>query len=278
MDQRAQRVRPGLDDKLLCSWNGLALKGLVDAFEAFGRQEDLNLALQNARFIQNAFIKEDFRVDRNYKEGHSKINGFLDDYAFIIEAYIALYQVTFDEDWLAISDQLTQYVLNHFFDENSGFFFYTSDLDPALIARKKEMGDNVIPGSNSAMAKNLYYLGHLMYNQEYLSIAKKMVQSMAQEVIKSGQPGFYANWCLLYSEMMTPMFEVAILGAQASNRCHEIQRTFFPNALFLGGKNEGSLELLKNKLQEGQTMIYVCQNKVCKLPVSNVEDALQLMQ
>lgn len=275
---RSERVRPGLDDKILCAWNGLALKGLVDAYMAFGEKAHLELALNNADFIKTSFLKDGYRLDRNYKEGHSKINGFLDDYAFVIEAFIGLYEVTFDETWLDLAKALTEHSIEHFFDETSGFFFYTSKKDKALIARKKEIGDNVIPGSNSAMARNLNLLGHYFYEENYIEMARHMLKTVLPNIQDSGQPNFYSNWCRLLGEMATPIYEIAIVGNESKSRAAEMQRSFVPNAIYLGGTDEGNLELLKGKLMEDRTMIYVCQNKVCKLPVEDSKQALTLIK
>jgi uncharacterized protein YyaL (SSP411 family) len=277
LEERSKRIRPGLDDKILCSWNGLMLKGLIDAYEATGNKNFLDLALKNANFIKSNLMSEENRLFRNFKNGKASINGFLDDYAFVIHAYIGLYQVTFDESWLYDAKKLQDYTDAHFLDTATGFYFYTSDLDPALIARKKELADNVTPGSNSSMARNLYHLGHYFYSEDYLERAQKMLNTILPSILDSGQPGFYSNWCILYSEMTDAMYEVAVVGEASRERALELQKHYLPNALYLGGKKEGTLALLEDKLQEGRTMIYVCQNKVCKFPVEESDAALSLI-
>ena len=275
---RDKRIRPGLDDKVLTSWNALMLKGYLDAYRAFGKEEYLTTALKNAHFITREMQQGDSRLNRNYKDGKSVINAFLDDYALTAEAFIALYQVTFDEQWLQKADELMNYALLHFYDSQSGMFNYTSDIDPPLIARKKEVSDNVIPGSNSAMAKNLYILGLYLYNQDFLRISKQMMHNLDEQLTQSAQPNFYSNWCSLYSLLVHPPYEVAIMGKEYAAHQKALIGQYLPNALLLGGATEGKLELLQDKLQEGETFIYVCQNKVCKLPVQTVEAALPLMK
>ncbi len=278
LEVRASRIRPGLDDKILCSWNALMLKGFVDAYRALGDEAYLQAALTNARFIEDNMWREDGGLNRNYKEGKSSINAFLDDYANLMEAWIALYQVTFDEQWLTKSAKLADYAFEHFFDEQTGMFFYTSDLDPPLVARKKEIGDNVIPASNSIMAKALHKLGLFLYNQDYLEVSKLMLAKMAPTLRAAQQPSFYSNWCDLYIDHVWPLYEVAIVGKDHTSLNEDMMREYLPNAIFLGGSNEGSLELLQNKLQEGETYIYVCQDKACKYPVKDKDAALDLMQ
>ena len=278
MDARAARVRPGLDDKILSSWNALMLKGYVDAYSALGDEMYKTAALQNANFLLENMLQSNYRLNRNYKNGLSNINGFLDDYALIIDAFLSLYQITFDETWLEHSQKLMEYTIAHFFKRSNAMFNYTSDIDPPLIARKSELADNVIPASNSVMARNLKLLGELTYHKPYLSMADQMLQNILPTLQENGSPGFYSNWCQLYIDMVYPPYEVAIIGERATVLSEEMQSHFSPTTIYLGGTSEGSLRLLESKLQDGQTLIYVCQNKSCKFPVDNVDDALDLME
>ena len=276
--ERKKRVPPGLDDKILASWNGLMLQGYVDAYRVTGEKPYLERALKNANFIKEQLIKEDYRLDRNYKNGKSTINGFLDDYACVIQAYHSLYQATFDITWLDLAKELTAYVLNHFDGDASKMFYYTSDIDAPLIARRIEVSDNVIPSSNSIMARNLLVLGELLYNTEYIDRAQQMMQQVWPMILRDGQPAFFSNWCQLMLSVIKPPFEIAIVGNEFEKPLMEIQRSYLPDAIFLGGKTDGSLPLLKDKLQENQTLIYVCQNKVCKLPTDKPVVALAQME
>jgi len=278
MRARDKRVRPGLDDKVLTSWNALMLKGYVDAYKAFGTEAYLKTAINNADFIVAEMLQSDNRLNRNYKDGKSVINAFLDDYALTAEAFIALYQVTFDEKWLLKAKDLVDYATTHFFDTESGMYNYTSNLDPPLIARKMETSDNVIPASNSVIAKDLYLLGLYFYDQDFITKSKQMMHNMSQRVVESDEPNFYSNWCALYSMMVHPPYEVAIVGENYAALQKEWNDAYLPNAILLGGATEGSLELLQSKLQEGATMIYVCQNKVCKFPVEEVAKAMTMLE
>jgi len=277
MKARESRIRPGLDDKILTSWNALMLKGYVDAYAAFGIKEYKTTALRNADFILTKQLQSDYRLYRNFKDGKSSINGFLDDYAITIDAFVSVYQMTFDEKWLDHASKLTDYAITHFFKESNSMFNFTSDIDPPLVARKSELTDNVIPASNSIMARNLKALGELLFNKEYLAISEQMLNNMTGTIAQLQSPGFYSNWCQLYLDMVYPPYEVAIVGEDADKINMKIQESFSPTTLYLGGQNEGSLKLLESKLQDG-TLIYVCQNKACKFPVDNVEAALELME
>ena len=275
MIERDKRIRPGLDDKQLTSWNALMLKGYVDAYNTFGIDDYLTTAIRNAEFLSKNAMKSDGRLNRNYKDGKSVINAFLDDYSLTIEAFVSLYQATFDEQWLNKANTLLEYVNAHFYDETTGMYFYTSDLDPALITRKMEVSDNVIPGSNSSIAKSLFLLGTYLYNQQYIDRAELMLNNTRDQILT--QASYYSNWALLETWFINKPFEIAIVGDDWQNLRKEFNQHFLPNALFLGGKDEGSLELLTNKAVEDETMIYVCKNKTCKLPVTTVEEAMRQM-
>ena len=276
LKERDKRIRPGLDDKILTSWNALMLKGYVDAYRVFGEEDFLNAALKNANFIVKNALQSDNRLNRNFKNGKSSINGFLDDYALTIDAFVALYQATFDEKWLRKAEGLTEYAIQHFFDAESGMFFYTSDTDNPLIARKMEVADNVIPSSNSSMALNLFYLGTYLYKKEYIEKSDQMLNNVKDDVLKNGP--FYSNWAILLYYRTTEPYEVAIVGKDWKEKRKEMDAQFLPNVFLLGGSKEGSLELLQNKNIEGQTTIYVCQNKSCKLPVTETVKALNLLK
>jgi hypothetical protein len=156
--------------------------------------------------------------------------------------------------------------------------YYTSDLDPALIARTAKTEDNVIPSGNSAMGRALLHLGTYLYDTTYTQRARQMLHRMVGEMEETTAPSYFSNWMNLYSELTYPLYEVAIVGEAFAEKRQALQQRYLPNALFLGGAGEGSLELLKGKLQEGETYIYVCQNKVCQLPVQEAEEAVRQMQ
>ena len=270
---RSQRVRPGLDDKSLTAWNALMLNGYVDAYRTFGEPRFLEAALKNARFLQEKVIGQPGAMTRSYKAGTATIDAFLDDYAQTIAAFINLYQATFDVSWLETAQRLQQYALDHFYDEASGLFFYTSNDHPELIARKKEVSDNVIPASNSVMANNLYQLGLLLYEDAYVEKAQTMLTQVTENL--RTYPEYYANWASLLSQMIYPFYEVAIVGDAYADQRTALDQHYLPNALLLGGKNEGNLALLENKFVPGQTTIYVCEQRLCKLPVTEADQAAQ---
>ena len=276
--ERANRIRPGLDDKILTSWNALMIKGYVDAYKALMNKDYLNKAQSAMSSLLADQKNGDHRLLRNYKDGKASINGFLDDYALTIDALLALYEVTFDESHIYNSERLMEYVLQHFDNPETGLFFYTSDEDPALIARKSELADNVIPGSNSVMARNLLKLGDLLYNEKYLAKAKAMLATIDGNIQQTQQPSYYSNWLQMAIDLEHPPYEVAVMGDNAQALALELMQSFRSDAVYLGETKESDLPLLKYKYVDGETMIYVCQNKTCKLPVNDVKAALALME
>ncbi|MBL0310837.1 MAG: thioredoxin domain-containing protein [Bacteroidetes bacterium] len=276
LKERGKRIRPALDDKILTSWNALMLMGYTNAYESFSDQKFLDRALVLASFLRDKMLQPDGSIRRNYKNGKTSINGFLDDYSFTIQAFIALYEVTFDEQWLLLANEMSEYVIQHFYNIQTGLFFYTSISDAPLIARKTETSDNVIPASNSSMANALYRLGLIDDREDYIQKAEKAISKVKDNMLT--HPAYYANWAILMDYLMEEPFEVAIVGKDAKELKQTLQQHFLPHAVFLGSTSQSNLPLLKDKMKNDGTYIYVCRNKTCKLPVKTVEEALVQMK
>ena len=270
---REKRVRPGLDDKSLTSWNALMLNGLTEAYIAFGEKEFLETAIQTANFITKTQRRKDGGLNHNYKNGTSNINGYLEDYSLTIEALVKLYEASFDEKWLHEADVLTAYAIEHFYDVESGMFFFTSDLDPELIARKMELTDNVIPGSNSSMANALFLVGTLLDKTDYLAKSEVMLNNIQNQISSYGSG--YSHWGNLMLRNVYPFYEVAIVGKDAVEKRKAITKYYIPNKVVLGAVSQSSLPLLEGKYVKGQTPYYVCVNKACQLPTTSLDEALQ---
>lgn len=274
-EYREERVRPGLDSKILSAWNGLMLRGLTDAYRAFGEPSFLRAALRNAEFIIKKMVNDASQLRRVYKDdlnsSPTTTTGFLDDYAFITDGFISLYEATFDENWLFEAQKLAEYVLRDFYDAGTGMFYYTSQTDKELIARKHEISDNVIPSSNSAMALNLFRLGHFFQRSDYLEQADVMLGNIFTE-IKTYGPG-YSNWSILLLYKVLGVYEIVITGLQFEEKRNEIEKNFIPDKILLGGSS-GTLPLLQDKWGDS-TKIFVCKNRTCRLPVTEVAEALK---
>jgi uncharacterized protein YyaL (SSP411 family) len=274
MAVRATRVRPALDDKVLTGWNALMLQGLTDAYRAFGEPEFLVMAEHNARFIE-ANLRDGVRLFRTCKNGRASISGFLEDYALVIQAYISLYEVSFAEQWLREAEKLTEYVLSNFFDPSETQFFYTDSNAEALIVRKKELFDNVIPASNSVMAHNLRRLGRHLENSEYVDLATAMLARVRHLVVK--EPQHLTNWASLYAALLRPGTEISIIGPQAEEFREELSRQFLVDTVLAGTEAVSELPLLKHlkSAADGRTGVHVCRNQACLAPVFSVSAALE---
>ncbi|MCL4280777.1 MAG: thioredoxin domain-containing protein [Flavobacteriales bacterium] len=269
---REQRVRPGLDDKVLTSWNALMVTALCDAYAAFGQRGHLEQAISTMRFLLSACRRPDGGLWHHRTKGVSAVNGYLEDYSFTITALADLYQNTFDEAWLKEAKALAEYAIAHFHDEAGGMFRFTSSIDPPLISRPTEVYDNVIPSSNSSMARALFTLGHLFDVRRMLEISTRQLNNMVDGMVD--YPDGHANWGLLLMDQVFPWHEIAITGPEALERLAEFGQHHIPGKLFLGGTVSGSLPLLEGKFNHTATTIFVCENKVCQLPVPTVEEAL----
>lgn len=278
LQERAKRVRPGLDDKILTGWNGLMLKGLCDAFAVFEEEKFLRLALNNAQFLIEHVYSEG-KLKRNFKNGKASIDGYLEDYSAVIQGFTALYQVTFDEQWLQYANALIASTLAEFFDPEEELFFFTSNTSEKLIARKKEIFDNVIPSSNAMMASNLHSLGILLDNQAYLDKSIKMLNRIDRIVTTAPQD--LAYWASLYSIMTHSTAEIAIVSDNPIQEMHQINQHFIPNKVLVGkvSHTTSNLALLENRAQvNDQSTIYLCYSKACQLPVNTVGALLKQLE
>lgn len=273
LKERNKRVRPALDDKILTSWNAMMSIGLVQAWRAFQIEEYYNLARKNIQFLLSKLWDEKDKIlYRNYQKGKAATPAFLDDYAFLVNALIEFYQVSFDIKVLHKAQILMDTVLENFSDSSNKMFFYNDSRFDQLITRPTETNDNVIPSSNSVMAENLYLLGLLTGDDKMIQHAATMVKNMKSEILSNSV--YQTNWGKLLLQMAHPPFEIAIMGKDWKSRLLEMQQNFLPGCTFCGGEEE-NLPLLLHKNQPGKTMIYVCENKSCKSPVESVDQALK---
>lgn len=270
--EREKRIRPGLDDKSLTSWNALMFIGLCDAYLAFGDEMFLVEAKRTCAFLLKTQRREDGGVYHSYKLGERKINGYLEDYCFTIEGLIKLYECTFKEEYLKEAQVLVEYVQQNFHNQENDMFYFTSSLDEALIARKTEVTDNVIPSSNSSMANALFKLGTLLDREDWISQSRLMLNNVREQMVKYGSS--FSNWANLYLNQVHPFYEVAIVGQSVVEKSKGFNRYYIPNKILLGSRNKSNLPLLQGKLSEQDTTFYVCVDKTCQLPTTELNEAL----
>jgi uncharacterized protein YyaL (SSP411 family) len=275
LKERENRIRPGLDDKTLSSWNALAIQGLLDAYKAFREEHFLQLALKNATFLNANQMDDSGRLLHSWKDGHSSIEGFLEDYALVIQAYLSLFEITGDTKWFDLAEKLNAFTEEHFFDKESGMYYFSKTNEKAVITNHFQKEDNVISSANSVMANNLYRFYLLKGNPEYLSIAKKMLQYITPQFTQ--YPMAYANWGNLMLKLTEPYYEVAVCGINSNLFLAEMQTGYQPHVFWAHTNTESEIPLLKDRFVFGDDLIYVCREGACQLPVKTVEEALKLV-
>ena len=270
--EREKRSKPRLDDKCLTSWNALMLKGFVDAYKALGDKHYLETALKNANFILKNLWTSEGNLLHNYKNGKATINGYLEDYALVIDTFIALYEVTLDESWLQNAKQLTDYTFDYFYDEKASFFAFTSTLDEPLIAAHFETEDNVIPASNSIMANNLFRLSIYFNNSHYEKTAQQMLKIMLPTI---DYPSAFSNWLNLFLNFSNQNKELAICGDEAIRFVEKINQSYYPNIVIAGTQKPSTLPFLQERFFEKETLFYLCQNKACQMPTNDFQEIIK---
>jgi uncharacterized protein YyaL (SSP411 family) len=274
--EREKRVRPGLDDKILTAWNALMISAFVDAWGTLGNDKYLAAAEKNAAFIRENMKTSKGGLFRTYKNKKAKIKAFLDDYALTISAYVSLYQATFNKKYLEQAISLLDYCQRNFNHESSPMFYY-SEASAELVARKMEISDNVIPAANSVMAHNLLNLGNLTNNQEWVLQSYAMLNAVQPQLLNGRV--YYSNWDLLLLRKLQPRSEVVVLGQKAPEFNKELQKHLLFNVLMAGNTTgDAYISLLENRYQPDKTLIYVCTNHSCRLPVDSVDMALELLR
>jgi hypothetical protein len=274
---RWERPHPPLDHKIITSWNAMMITGLVDAYTALKESEYLDLAEKNAQFLLASMMTENGKLLRTKSSDSKFIYGFLDDYAFLVEALIKVYQVSFNILYLNTAKDLVNICLEDFLDSSTGLFYYSSTKGEQLISKTFEINDNVIPASNSSLAKSLFLMGHFFDDSIYTKASEKMWNQVRSKLHKSGP--YYANWQILSGWFSHPFYEVAIMGKEAKQKALELQHSFCQNSIFLGGHEE-NLALLKGKLPRelSETKIYVCEHKTCQQPTIDVDVAKEQLE
>ncbi|WP_430973582.1 thioredoxin domain-containing protein [Sunxiuqinia rutila] len=272
---REQRIRPGLDDKILTSWNALTISGLVAAYRAFGENVYLHLAERNLQFLKEKQLTSSGLLRHSYKNETSKIDGFLEDYACLIQALIDLFETTGNSSYLNDAQQLTHKTFELFYDLEKNIFYFTAETQTDVITRSIEVHDNVIPASNSVMANNLFRLGHFIGEQNYQKLAEGMLEKLVEDF--KVYPSGYSNWMQLALSLTSKHYEVALVGQQALEKLKELQKHYLPHCLFCASTAASPLPLLKNRFSPSKTWLYVCQNSSCQLPSELVSETLKLL-
>ncbi len=270
--EREKRTKPGLDNKILASWNGLMCKALTEAYFVFEEETFKTLAINNANYLLNNYCKLNGKLLRVVNQ-KTEIAGFLDDYAFVIDAFMSVYLITQNESWLNKAKELCDYTLQNFYVEKDKTFYYTDASQEKLIVRKAEWSDNVIPASSSQIAINLKQLSVYFDDINYAEISEALLKSVIGEIQSYGAG--YSNWAMLLLQNLQPQTEVVIVGKTVNEKFLELYKQTLPNVIFALSDKSSDLPLVKNRYMENETNIYVCKNNSCLMPTQIVNDALK---
>lgn len=275
LKERSKRIRPGLDDKSLTSWNAMMITGLIDAYSTFEDENFLKAAVKNAKWLKKHQKQKDGSLLHSYKKGESKIGGLIEDYSLSIQAFIKLFEATGKEEYLRDAENWMVFCQQNFKDKASQLFYTRNLKSEQLIAKSLETSDNVIPAANSIMAMNLFLLSHYLDKSNYSFQAQKMMNHVAERMYSSGEN--YSNWAKIHLHLSHPFFEIAISGSESKSKYLEFNHNYHPNVLWIFSEKDSSIPLLENRFLKGETKIYVCENSVCQLPQNEVKKAEKLI-
>jgi uncharacterized protein YyaL (SSP411 family) len=279
---RKKRFHPDKDKKILTDWDGLMIAALSKASCVFNEISYLENAERTFNFISKNMIKKSGELIHRYKDGESKIQGFADDYAFLIFGLIEFYQATFNYKYLKKSLELNKYLLNHFWDKSNDGLFFTSDTSEKLIAKTKEIYDGAIPSANSLTMYNLIRLSRITGNTDFEKKAKQIGIAFYEQIIS--YPAGYAQMMIGLDFAIGPSFEIVIVGdknkADTTKIINELNSIYLPNKVVIL-KEPGSKDLEIGKISpfvkdysqiENKATIYVCKNQKCNLPTTSIEN------
>jgi uncharacterized protein YyaL (SSP411 family) len=276
LQARGERPRPGLDDKRLTSWNALAIAALAEAGAALGRDDYLDAARAGADFVLSELRDSGGRLLRTYKDGEARLNAYLEDHAFLLEALLTLYEASFESRWFEQGRALAETMIERFGDPERGGFFSTSEDHEELIARRKEIGDHPIPSGNSAAALGLLRLAALSGERRYEEQAVSVLCLFARAAPR--QPDAFAHLLRALDFRLAAVKEVALVGAELEPLAEVVRTAHRPHAVLAGGPEGSEVPaLLEGRTEiDGRAAAYVCEHFTCRTPVTDAHalDAL----
>ena len=283
LEVRDQRIHPMRDDKVLASWNGLMLRSFAEAAAALGRPDYLAVAIKNAEFLAGS-MKSGGRLLRTYRDGQAKLLGYLEDYSFVIDGLLALYEATFDLRWLDEAVTLADSMIELFWDEGIGGFYDTGSDHETLVVRPRDVFDNAQPCGGSVASDVLLRLAVFTGNNDYSAKAAVPLRSLHQAMSQS--PGGTGHWLSALDFYVSPPKEIAVIGPRVDPATQALLDTvfhrFLPNKVVMGvetplipavDNSEADIPLLAGRgMVGGLPSAYVCQNYACQLPVTDPAD------
>jgi uncharacterized protein len=276
LEARSRRVRPGLDDKRIASWNALTLGALAEAGAALGREDQLEAARRCARFLLEQMRDGEGHLLRTYNDGEARLNAYLEDHAFLLEALLTLYEATFEVRWFEAAQELAETTIERFGDRERGGFFSTSTDHEELIARRKEVGDHPIPSGNSSAALGLLRLEALTGERRYGEWAEGAIRLFAKVVPR--QPSAFAHLLRAIAFQLATTREVALVGDDLDELAATVRGAYRPHLVLAGGPSGATTPplLAARTAVDGRPTAYVCESFACKAPVTDPQqlDAL----
>ena len=252
--------------------------GFCDAFKAMGDEKFRRRALNNGHFLAGELMADDESLQHTWKEGKASVDGFMEDYATTVNAFIALYEISGEEEWITRAEKIARYTIKNFYDEDIRHFNFARKEQQELPAGHFETQDNVVPSADSMMGFALTRLAMLTGEHAYHEIAEKMVSTMYELV--TDHPADFANWGSLLLFHANPRYEVVVSGGEeAEQALKKLQARFRPNVIWapLLSHSAGKLPVVKDRRLAGENapVIYVCSQGACQLPVCSVEEGEQ---
>lgn len=277
MARRAERVRPGLDDKMILGWNALMNSACTRAYAATGRLAYRELAERNMDWMLRVFQREDGRLSHTYKNGIAKFPAFLDDYAYLVQALIGMQEATGEQAYLEKAKKLTELVIRDFGEEGNPFFYYTFREQRDVVVRKREIYDGAQPSGNAVMVLNLYYLGVVFDLAAWRRQSMEMLENLGKTMVR--YPGSFGCWAIELFRQVRGCAEIVVVGHEADALRSEILANFIPFRVLQSATQENNAyPLLRHKPSEPDTLIFVCQNYSCRQPVASVEEMLHQLK
>ena len=281
LDARAMRVRPGLDDKVLTSWNALMVSAFAKAYRVTDDKSYLAAAESCISFIEKNLITEG-QLLRTYKDGKAKIHGYLEDYAYFVNALIDVFEANPQAKYLELATNLANYLVDHFWDTEHNSFYFTADNSEQLIIRPKNNYDLSMPSGNSVAALALLKLYHLTQQKRFLEISTKIMESFA--IMAAENPfgfGFLLNTIYLY--LQTPT-EITLVNTKNKELYDFVTKKFLPEAILVTIQNADQLKQLSKhaffagkEFDDSKTAVFVCKNFSCSLPLATIPEIENLL-
>ena len=283
-EEREKRIHPHKDDKILTDWNGLMIAAFCKAAGVFDNNLYKLSAEKAMNFILTKLRTNDGKLIHRFRDGEAGLPAHIDDYSFIIQALLDLFELTFKPEHLNTAIEFQEILFEHFLDKNGGGFFFTSDESEELISRQKDLYDGAYPSGNSVILLNLIRLGKFTANEKYDETAEKMINAFSKQI--DDYPSVFSQFLTGLDWILNQSYEIVIAGEEKSEEVSRAIKTlrsvFLPNKIFI--YNKGDEDLLKmipylstNKVINNRLTIYVCENFKCNMPVHSIDEAILII-